>query len=148
MKRALAFLLMLGFCLFSYSQSLPTGILQLQTRSKPWPANSSGTVNINVVIKEGFKIPKRPSPKLQITPAPEFEVKGETNFVEEGQGKDPEYFNAFRPISLQVRTTQAKEPGQYSLSGKFVYFYCAEKEKYCSRSVETVQIPIEIAGNK
>ena len=148
MKRAFAFLVVLALCRVSYPESLPTGILQLQSRSKPWPANSTGIVNINVVIKEGFKIPKRPSPKLQITPVPEFEVRGETNFVEEGQGKDPEYFNAFKPISLQVRTTQAKDPGQYSLSGKFVYFYCAEKEKYCSRSVETVQIPIEIAASK
>ena len=150
MKRVLAFLVVLEFivCLVSYSQSGPTGILQLQTSSKPWPSNTSGTVNISVIIKEGFKIPKRPLPKLQIDPTPEFEVKGETNFIEEGQGKDPEYFNAFKPMSLQVKTTQTKEPGRYSLDGKFVYFYCADREKYCSRSVETVQIPIEIAAGK
>jgi hypothetical protein len=150
MKRALALSVMLELvvCWASYSQSGTAGILQLQTRSKPWPANSTGNVNINVIIKEGFKIPKRPSPKLQINPTPEFEVKGETNFTEEGQGKDPEYFNAFKPMSLQVAATKATEPGRYFLSGKFVYFYCSDREKYCSRSVENVQIPIEIVAGK
>jgi len=150
MKRALALLVAIEFaaCLVSYSQSGPKGILQLQTVSKPWPANSSGTVNISVSIKEGFKIPKRPSPKFQIDPAPEFEVKGETNFTEEGRGKDPEYFNSFKPMSLQVVTAKTTAPGQYSLNGRLVYFYCSDKEKYCSRSVEGVRIPIEIVAGK
>jgi hypothetical protein len=150
MKRALALFVMLEFaiCLVSHSQSGPTGILQLQTNSKPWPANSTGIVNINAMIKEDFKIPKKPSPKLQINPTPEFEVKGETNFTEEGQGKDPEYFNAFKPMTLQVVATRTTAPGRYTLGGKLVYFYCSDKEKYCSRAVETVQIPIEIVAGK
>jgi hypothetical protein len=150
MKQALAFSIALEFvlCLVSYPQSGPPGILQLQTRSKPWPANSTGNVNISVIIKEGFKIPKRPLPKLQINPTSGFEVKGETNFTEEGRGKDPEYFNAFKPMSLQIAATKTTEPGRYSLSGKFVYFYCSDREKYCSRSVENVQIPIEIVAGK
>jgi hypothetical protein len=100
------------------------------------------------MIKEDFKIPKRPSPKLQINPTPEFEVKGETNFAEEGQAKDPEYFNAFKPMTLQVVAARTTAPGRYALSGKLVYFYCSDKEKYCSRAVETVQIPIEIVAGK
>jgi hypothetical protein len=149
MKQVLAFFVFeLVIGLAAYSQSGPGGVLQLQTSSKPWPSGSSGTVNIKLVIKEGFKIPKRPSPKLQVLSTPDFEVKGETSLIEEGQGKDPEYFNAFKPISVQVRTAQKKEPGRYSLDGKFIYFYCSDREKYCSRSVETVQIPIEIEAGK
>jgi hypothetical protein len=131
-----------------FAQTGPTGVLQLQSHSKPWAAGASGLVNINLVIKEGFKIPKRPLPKIQIDPASDFEIKGALNFVEEGQGNDPDYFNSFKPLVIQVRATDATKPGRYSLGGKFVYFYCSNKEKYCSRAIESVQIPIEILAKK
>jgi hypothetical protein len=130
------------------AQNERAGILELQTSSKPWPANSSGVVNLSAIIREGFKIPKRPSPKIQIDPTPRFEVRGEVSFTEEGQGKDPEYFNAFKPMSLQVLANKTTQPGRYSLTGKFVYFYCSERDKYCSRAVESVSIPIEIVAAK
>jgi len=130
------------------AQTGGAGALQLQTNSKPWPANSSGVVNINITIKDGFKIPKRPSPKLQIDPTGTFEVTGDTSFTEEGQGKDPEYFHAFKPLSLQLAAAKTTQPGRYTLSGKFTYFYCSESEKYCSRSVEKISIPIELVAAK
>ena len=135
-------------CSIALAQAGGAGALQLQTNSRPWPANSSGVVNINVTIKEGFKIPKRPSPRLQIDPAGAFEVTGDTSFMEEGQGKDPEYFHAFKPMSLQLAAAKTTQPGRYTLSGKFTYFYCSESEKYCSRSVEKVSIPIELMAAK
>jgi len=130
------------------AQTGPAHILQLQTHSKPWAAGASGLVNMNLVIKDGFKIPKRPLPKIQIDSAPNFEIKGELNFIEEGRGNDPEYFNSFKPLALQVRAADSAKPGRYSLGGKFVYFYCSDKEKYCSRAVENVEIPIEILAKK
>lgn len=130
------------------AQTGPSGVLQLQPRSKPWAAGASGLVNISLVIKEGFKIPKRPLPKIQIEPASDFTVNGELNFIEEGKGKDPEYFNSFKPLVVEVRAADSTKPGRYSLGGRLVYFYCSDKEKYCSRAVENVEIPIEILAKK
>ncbi len=150
MKRTLVLWVVWGLFAVAVTraQSERTGILELQTSSKPWPPNSSGVVNISATIKEGFKIPKRPSPKLQIDATPRFEVRGEAMFIEDGQGKEPDYFNAFKPMSLQAVATRPVEPGRYSLTGKLVYFYCSEREKYCSRTVESVSIPIEIVAGK
>jgi len=131
-----------------FPQTGATGVLQLQPHSKPWPAGASGMVNISLVIKEGFKIPKRPLPRIQIDSAPDFEIKGELNFIEEERGKDPEYFNSFKPLVIQVKAADSTKPGRYSLGGKFVYFYCSDKDKYCSRAVESVQIPVEILAKK
>ena len=135
-------------CCIALAQTGGAGALQLQTNSRPWPANSSGVVNISMAIKEGFKVPKRPSPKLQIDPTDAFEITGDTSFTEEGQGKDPEYFHAFKPISLQLVSAKTTQPGRYTLSAKFTYFYCSESEKYCSRSVEKISIPIELMAAK
>jgi hypothetical protein len=150
MRSAFISLCLAGFsAMAAWAQSGPAaGVLLLHSNSKPWPVSETGLVNISIFIKEGFKIPKRPSPKLQISSTPEFEIKGEIRFAEEGQGKDPEYFNAFKPMALEVVAAKSTLPGRYSLPGKFVYFYCSDKERYCSRSVETVHIPIEIIAKK
>ncbi len=68
--------------------------------------------------------------------------------LEEGTGKDPEYFEAVRPLSLQLISSRSAQRGQYLLEGKFTYFYCSEKDKYCSRSVESLRIPIEVTDGK
>jgi hypothetical protein len=123
-------------------------VLLLQYDLNPLAAGVDGLLNINLVIKDGFKVPKRPAPKIKITPSSEFEVRGDLIFLEEGKGKDPEYFNGFKPLALHIKPATTTKPGKYSLGGEFVYFYCSEKDKYCSRSAENLQIPLEVVAKK
>jgi hypothetical protein len=123
-------------------------VLLLQYDLKPLAAGVDGLLNINLVIKEGFKVPKRPAPKIKISPSSEFEITGALMFLEEGKNKDPEYFNGFKPLTLHIKPASTTKPGKYSLGGELIYFYCSEKDKYCSRSAENLQIPLEVVANK
>lgn len=131
-----------------YGQTRSPQVLQLQYELKPLVAGVDGVLNINMAIREGFKVPKRPQPRIKISPSSEFEIKGDLIFLEEGKGKDPEYFNGFKPLTLHIKPSSATKPGKYSLGGEILYFYCSEKDKYCSRNTENLQIPLEVIAKK
>jgi hypothetical protein len=130
------------------SQLGPAQAVLLKVDPKPVAMGASSSVKIHLSIQGGFKVPKRPAPKIQLNAIPEIEVKGVTTLIEDGTGKDPEYFSAFKPVVLQINPSKNTRPGQYQLEGKFVYFYCSEREKFCSRSIENFRIPIEVYGAK
>jgi hypothetical protein len=131
-----------------YGQARSPQVLQLQYESKPLAAGVDGLLNINLVKKDGFKVPKRPAPRIKLSPSSQFEIKGDLNFLEEGKGEDPEYFNGFKPLTVHIKPASTTKPGKYSLGAEFVYFYCSEKDKYCSRTTETLQIPLEVVAQK
>ncbi len=140
--------LTIGLSLVVHGQVGATEVLQVQSNSKPVPAGVRGSVEMHFVIKQGFKIPKKPAPKMHIIPRPEFEVKGDLSFAEEGPAKDTEYFSKIKSLNLHFTPASGTGPGKYRLDGKLVYFYCSEEDKYCSRAVESIQIPIEVVAKK
>jgi hypothetical protein len=123
-------------------------VIQVQYAVSPIVAGESGELTVRFKIAGGFKIPKRPFPRLQLNSSDEIEVAGDVIFGEEGAGKDPEYFKGIRPITLQLSPARTARRGSHMLEGKFVYFYCSEKEKYCSRNVENLKIPVEVVDLK
>jgi hypothetical protein len=125
-------------------QTASAQVIQVQSTAKPLVAGSNGIVNIHLMIKEGFKIPRKPAPKIQIDSTPPFEVKGDLNLVGESQNEAPEYFKQFKVLALQVKVADTISAGKYSLKGKLAYFYCSEKDKYCSRAIENLQLPLEV----
>ncbi|MEW5979236.1 MAG: hypothetical protein AB1898_25870 [Acidobacteriota bacterium] len=131
-----------------YGQQGPANVLKIRPEANPIVRGKPSVVTLAFEIKPGFKIAKRPSPKLQLTAPEGMEVRGSLGLDEGGHPKDPEYFGAIKPLSLQVSAGTEVSPGQQKLSGKFVYFYCSEAEKYCSRSVEEVVVPLEVRASR
>ena len=123
-------------------------VIQLQFNSKPVVAGDTGILTVHFRVAERFKIPKRPTSKFHLNSSAEVEIQGSFTLMEEGKAKDPEYFNALKPLSIQLYPSGTARRGQHLLEGKFTYFYCSEKEKFCSRSVETLQIPVEVIDLK
>jgi hypothetical protein len=111
-------------------------------------AGVESQVQVTLAVKEGFKVAKRPAPKLQMMANEMFEVAVIDGFGESAPGKDPEYFGKFNPIGLRVLPAKTTKTGKYSLEGKVTYFYCSEQEKYCSRSVAALTIPLEVIDKK
>lgn len=68
------------------------------------------------------------------------------SFVEGSAGEDADYFGSLKPLLLKIVAVKALQSGKYRLEAKLTYFYCSELEKYCSRSIETLAIPIEVAN--
>ena len=124
-------------------QTNPAKILEPRYSRQPIAAGAEGRLQIGLIVREGFKVAKRPAPKLQLSPNTQFSV-AVGGFSESAASKDADYFGGFKPLELKILPAKMTEPGKYSLEGKLTYFYCSERDKYCSRSVETVTIPIEV----
>lgn len=99
---------------------------------------------MELAVKEGFKVAKRPAPKLQVSPTALFDV-AVGGFTESLAGKEADYFGGFKPLELKIVPAKTTQAGKYSLAGKLTYFYCSEQDKYCSRSVESLAIPVEVS---
>ena len=138
----LALLQVFSLVLLVIGQSDPGTVLQHRVVSNQLTARELGRVTLELDVKEGFKIAKRPAPMLQLAPSSDFEVKSPVFFQEARAGKDPEYYGGLRPLEISVLTGKDVPPGQYVMQGKLTYIYCSEKDKYCSRSVANIKIPI------
>jgi hypothetical protein len=125
-------------------QTGPAGILQPRFSQQAMASGVEGKLQIELVVKEGFKVAKRPAPKLQISPNARFEVLV-GGFNESVASKDADYFGGFKPLELRIAPAKTTQAGKYSLEAKLMYFYCSEIDKYCSRSVEALSIPVEVA---
>ena len=66
--------LFIGMPLLLSGQSGPAGILQPRYSQQTVTSGAEGKVQIELLVKEGFKVAKRPAPKLQVTPNAQFEV--------------------------------------------------------------------------
>ena len=126
-------------------QTGPAGILQARFSKQAVASGVEGKLQIDLAVKEGFKVAKRPAPKLQINPHARFEVVV-GGFNESIASKDADYFGGFKPLEVRIAPAKTTQAGKYSLEAKLMYFYCSEIDKYCSRSVEALTIPVEVAN--
>jgi len=123
-------------------QSDPGTVLQHRVMSNQLTPGELATVTLELGVKEGFKIAKKPPPMLQLASNPNFEVKSPVLFQEARAGKDPEYYGELKPLEISVLTRMDTPPKQYELDGKLAYIYCSEKDKYCGRSATNIKIPV------
>src|SRR5258706_8689832 len=144
-RLALSLALTVGGPLLIGGQTGPAGILQPRYSQQALSSGSEGKFRIELAVKERFKVAKRPAPRLQINSIPQFyNVLG--GFNESVASKDADYFGGFKPLELRIVPAKTTQAGKYSLEAKLTYFYCSEIEKYCSRSVEALAIPVEVAN--
>ena len=95
-----------------------------------------GKLQVELAVKEGFKVAKRPAPKLQINPNTQFEVVV-GGFNESVASKDADYFGGFKPLELRIAPAKTTQAGKYSLEAKFTYFYCSEETNTAAARLST-----------
>ena len=143
-RLALSVALTVSLPLLIGGQTGPARILQPRYSQQAVASGVEGKLQIELAVKEGFKVAKRPAPKLQINPTTQFDVVV-GGFSESVASKDAEYFGGFRPLELRIVPAKTTQAGKHVLEAKLTYFYCSEQDKYCSRSVEALTIPVEVA---
>jgi len=143
-RLALSLALTVSIPLLIGGQTGSVGILQPRYSQQAIALGVEGKLQIELGVKEGFKVAKRPAPKLQINPTNQFDVVV-GGFNESIPSKDADYFGGFKALELRIAPAKTTQAGKYSLEAKLTYFYCSERDKYCSRSVEALTIPVEVA---
>ena len=99
-------------------------------------------------VKKGYKLAKRPGPKIEMTSVPGLEIVSISPFTERTPSEEPDYFGRLNPIGIKIAAAETTKAGNYSFEGKVTYFFCSEREMYCSRSVEPLRIPVEVVEAK
>ena len=143
-NRVVCLALVMSTPLLLSGQTGPPGILRPRYSQQSVAPGAEGKLHLELVVKEGFKVAKRPAPKLQVNPNGQFDVVVGA-FSESVAGKDADYFGSFKPLVLKIAPVKTTPVGKHSLEAKLTYFYCSEVDKYCSRSVEALTIPVEVA---
>ncbi|MFN8005603.1 MAG: hypothetical protein U0V70_00965 [Terriglobia bacterium] len=140
-------LLLLAFTFIpsARGQSNSDIVLQHRVIANRLTAGEAGTVTLELSVEKGFKLGKRPAPKLQFTPNPNFQVTNRVSFEEASAGKDPEYFGEIKPLKISILPKKDLRTGEYDMDGKISFIYCSEKENYCARSSTDIKIPLIIA---
>ena len=143
-NRVLCLSLVVSMPILLSGQTGPAGILQPRYSQKVVTSGTEGKLHVELAVKDGFKVAKRPAPKLQVIPNAQFGVVVGA-FSESVVGNDADYFGGFKPLELKIAPAKTTPAGKHSLEAKLTYFYCSEIDKYCSRSVEALTIPVEVA---
>ena len=106
----------------------------------PIHAAKRGEVVASFTALKDYAIDRTPPMTLKLTSVPGVTI-GESKLVEAvGDRNSKEQFYKELP-KVKVSLTVAK-PGQYIIPGKLTYFFCNEKDGFCSRQILDVKIPV------
>lgn len=89
---------------------------------------------------EGIHINTIPVFELRLDKNSAFEIIGKPKF----QKNDKDYLDIAAPIEFSVKPIQRTKPGKHILKGKLNYFYCSDKEGWCNRFTQPVDVTIEV----
>ena len=126
------------------SQTKVAGVLESRVETSPVTVGKEGLTRLVMSVRKGYKLAKRPKPKIEMTPVPGLEIISISPFTERTPSEDPDYFGRLNPVGIKIAAAKTTKAGNYSFEGKVTYFFCSEREMYCSRSIEPLQIPVEV----
>lgn len=69
-----------------------------------------------------------------------FEIVGNPRF----QKNEKKYLDIAKPIEFSIKAKKGTKPGKQMLKGKLNYFYCSDKEGWCNRFTQPVEVSIEV----
>lgn len=81
------------------------------------------------------------------TPAPEFALDSSSAASLSGRlvlPKGTEYLSTAPPVRQQFRLSHDAKPGLVSLKGTLTYYFCSDKEGWCSKYKQPVEIALTV----
>src|SRR5437762_600822 len=107
--------------------------------STPLHAGKRGEVIVTFTGLKGYRIDRLLSIALKLTPVPGVMVqKTEIKSSSDDRKSNDGYYVELP--TLRIPLTVAK-PGKFEIPGKLTYFFCSEKDLFCSRQILDVKVP-------
>ncbi len=88
----------------------------------------------------GIHINTTPLFELKVEKDSPFEVVGKARF----QKNEKEYLDLKKPLEFSIKAKKGTKTGFQNLKGKLNYFYCSDKEGWCSRFSQVIDVAIEV----
>ncbi len=119
--------------------SLPQILTPAFKSSAPLHAGKRGEMIVSFTGLKGYRIDRLLPITLKLTPVsgvtlPKTEIKASPD---DPKSKDGYYVDL---PTLKVPLTVSKT-GNYEIPGKLTYFFCSEKDGFCSRQILDVKVP-------
>ena len=89
---------------------------------------------------EGIHVNTNPQFELKLEKNSPFEVVGKTRF----QKNEKEYLDIKKPVEFTIKAKTGTKTGKQSLKGKLNYFYCSDKDGWCNRFSQKIDVTIEV----
>ena len=109
----------------------PTKIRQFDTSQK---------LQFHFSPNNGIHVNTDPSIEFVIDKKSEFEVVGEPSVKKNKKG----YLAITKPVEVSFKAKKNTPPGKYPLKGSLRYFFCSDKDGWCNRHSQDVELIIEI----
>jgi hypothetical protein len=120
--------------------SLPQILTPAFKSSAPLHSGKRGEVIVSFTGLKDYRIDRLLSITLKLTPVlgvtlPKTEIKSSS---EDPKSKDGYYVEL---PTLRIPLTPSKA-GKFEIPGKLTYFFCSEKDGFCSRQILDVKVPV------
>lgn len=100
----------------------------------------NGVIKLFLSPNDGIHINTEPMFELKLEKDSHFELAGDPRFAK----NEKEYLDTGKPIEYTVKVKNGIPPGKYSLTAKFYYFYCSDKEGWCNRFTQPIDLTITV----
>jgi DsbC/DsbD-like thiol-disulfide interchange protein len=111
----------------------------------PAKAKPGSTVTLKVTLTpvRGIHINMTPPVEIRLDSCDFVSATGTLQFPK--PLKDG-YLDASKPVTLPVTISKSRPSGKVTIRGMVVYFYCSEKDGWCSRFKQKFEAELTIAG--
>ena len=89
---------------------------------------------------EGIHVNTNPQFELKLEKNSPFEVIGKTRFQKNEKG----YLDITKSVEFSIKPKSGTKVGKQSLKGKLNYFYCSDKDGWCNRFSQSIDVSIEV----
>ena len=137
---SLAFGVFLGFTQIASALELPRVLTAAFKPSGPIHPGKKGEVTVSFTALKDYAIDRMLPISLKLTSVPGVRLQKTeiTASSEDPKSKDGYYVDL---PTLKVLLTVAKA-GKYEIPGKLTFFFCSEKDGFCSRQILDVKVPV------
>ncbi len=101
---------------------------------------TTAVVSFMYVPLDGIHINTVPNIELKLEKDSPFELSGKPKFSK----TDKDYLDVSKPFIVTLKSKKNSTKGPAVIKGKLNYFYCSDKDGWCNRFSQPVEINIEI----
>jgi hypothetical protein len=103
-------------------------------------STKNGVIKLFLSPTDGIHINTEPMFELKLEKDSHFELAGEPRFTK----NEKEYLDTNKPVEFTIKVKNGVQPGKHLLKAKFYYFYCSDKEGWCNRFTQPIDLTITV----
>lgn len=101
---------------------------------------AAGTLSFQFIPAEGIHVNTNPSIEFVTEKNSLFSIAGEPKFSKDRNG----YLNTAKEVRFAFSAKKGTMPGKYILKGSLRYFFCSDKDGWCNRHAQPIEITVDL----